>query len=142
MAEQGSLGPILKAARERVHLSQSELASRVGLAANHIARLESGEKGIPRFDTVARLAAELGLSLDDLSSACGYVVSTKLKPKDRTAIAQAANELAQVLTSVKLVENSLTSAIASLQRQAGLPELAPAPLRKGNRKRSPQRKRK
>ena len=121
MAERRALGPILRAARQRVRLTQSELAYRVGLAPNHVARLESGEKGVPRFDTVARLASQLGLSLDDLSRACGYTEATKVGSKDRTAIAQCANELAKVREAVESVDKRLTSAIGSLQRQAGIP---------------------
>lgn len=120
------MGPILRAARQRVRLTQSELAYRVGLAPNHIARLESGEKGVPRFDTVARLAAQLGLSLDELSWACGYTEATKVGPKDRTAIAQCANELTKVLEAVESVDRRLSSAIGSLQRQAGIPHEPPS----------------
>lgn len=128
------MGPILRSARERVHLTQSELASRVGLAPNHIARLESGEKGVPRFDTVARLASQLGLSLDELSWACGYTEATRVGPKDRTAIAQCANELSKVLEAVKTVDKRLSSAIGSLQRQAGIPhETASGGLRRKRR---------
>lgn len=136
MEEPEALGPILRAARERASLTQTELAARVGLAPNHVARLETGEKGIPRFDTVARLAAELGLSLDDLSRACGYTESTKVKAKDRTAIAQAANQLANVLESLKEVDKSLTTAIAALQRQAGIPAKAPPRPRAKRRRKS------
>lgn len=144
MAEQGALGPILRAARERAHLTQAQLAARVGLASNHIARLESGEKGIPRFDTVARLAAELGLSLDELSWSCGYTEQAKVRTKDRTAIAQAANDLAKVLEAVQSlgatfakVEKSLSGAVTSLQRQAGIPKESPeSPRRKKQKRRS------
>ena len=132
MAEQGALGPILRAAREHAHLSQAELAQRVGLAPNHIARLESGEKGIPRFDTVARLAAQLGLSLEELSRACGYTERANVRTKERTAIAQAANDLAKALHSVQSlgatftkVEKALSAAVTSLQRQAGIPKESP-----------------
>lgn len=134
MAERGTLGPILRAARERVHLTQTELAARVGLAPNHIARLESGEKGIPRFDTVARLAAELGLSLDELSWSCGYTETSKMRPKDRTAVAQTANELVKVLAAIKSAEKSLAKAVASLQRQAGVPKEPPPPRSRRKRR--------
>jgi transcriptional regulator with XRE-family HTH domain len=103
-------------------LTQSELAARVGLAPNHIVRLESGEKAVPRFDTVARLAAELGLSLDEISWACGYTEVAKLRPKDRTAVAQTANQLAKALEIVRSVDKGLSTAIGSLQRQAGIPK--------------------
>jgi transcriptional regulator with XRE-family HTH domain len=53
-------------------LTQAALAREVGITPNHLNRLESGEKLLPRFDTLARLAARLGLSLDVMAIACGY----------------------------------------------------------------------
>lgn len=119
------LGPIIRAARERVHLTQSQLASRVGLAANHITRLENGEKGVPRFDTVARLAAELGLSLDELSKACGYASISGIRPKDRAALAEAANEITEAAEYLRSAGESLSDIVQSLQRQAGIPKVSP-----------------
>lgn len=71
-AEDKQLGERLRAARIGLGLSQAQLAKRVGLAPNHIARIESGTKTAPRFSTVARIAGELGVSLDSLSAACGW----------------------------------------------------------------------
>lgn len=62
------LGAALREARLALSLTQTELAARAGLAPNHVARLENGEKASPRFTTVARLAAVLGLSLDELAA--------------------------------------------------------------------------
>jgi transcriptional regulator with XRE-family HTH domain len=61
----------LQAEREHAKLSQAELAEGAGLAPNHVARLERGEKAFPRFDTVAKLARELGVSLDWIAAECG-----------------------------------------------------------------------
>ncbi len=49
-------------ARERLHLSQSELARRMGLRANVISRLESAQHS-PRLDTLIAYARALGLGL-------------------------------------------------------------------------------
>lgn len=136
------LGPIFRAARERVHLTQSQLASRVGLAHNHITRLENREKGVPRFDTVARLAAELGLSLDELAKACGYTSSSGVRPKDRAAIAQAANDLTEAIGYLRSAGEALSTLAQSLQRQAGIPKILPErprpePRKKKRRKTKP-----
>jgi transcriptional regulator with XRE-family HTH domain len=74
------VGQLLQAARRRAKLSQAELAANAGLAANHVARLERGEKAYPRFDTVAKLAAQLGVSLDWIAAECGLVTGPRRPP--------------------------------------------------------------
>lgn len=138
MAKRRSLGPILREAREEANLTQSELAARAGLAPNHVARLEASKKMSPRFDTVARLAAELGLSLDQISVDCAYVEAVRLRPKQRLALAGPANDLNTALEVVRVAEKSLVSAIASLRKEAGIPETPPPPIA---RKRGPRTRR-
>lgn len=48
-------------------LTQSALAKRVGLDPSQVSRLEQG-KGNPRWGTVRRIAAGLGVSLADLAT--------------------------------------------------------------------------
>lgn len=55
----------LRAAREARGLSQSRLARLADVATSTVNRIERGER-IPRVDVLARLAAELGVSVDDL----------------------------------------------------------------------------
>jgi transcriptional regulator with XRE-family HTH domain len=107
----------LRAARERAGLSQAALAEKVGLAPNHVARLEAGEKSNPRFETVGRLASELGLSLDELAAACGYSRKAAFAPKDLAAIAEAASRLTVARASIHTVDSKLSETIASLQQQ-------------------------
>jgi len=53
----------LRLMREASHLSQAQLAARVGTKQPAIARLESG-RYLPRLDLLARVAAALGARLD------------------------------------------------------------------------------
>jgi ribosome-binding protein aMBF1 (putative translation factor) len=53
----------VKQLRESRHLSQAELAAKVGTKQPAIARLESG-RGIPRLDFLQRIADALGARLD------------------------------------------------------------------------------
>lgn len=66
-----SVGAVLKAARERAGMSQSDLARSAAISPNMVSRLEAGERLAPTFVTVAKLAAALGLSLDELAIAIG-----------------------------------------------------------------------
>jgi transcriptional regulator with XRE-family HTH domain len=56
----------LRELRERRHLSIRELSDRSGVAAAMIARLEHGEMEA-KADALDRLAAALGVSLEDLT---------------------------------------------------------------------------
>ena len=127
------LGGILRAARERAGLTQATLGERVGLAPNHIARLEAGEKSNPRFETVGKLAAELGLSLDELAVACGYSRKAAIAPRDLAAISEAANQLTAVRASIHLVDAKLSEALTSLHQQLHTPAGAKQVRRKPRR---------
>jgi len=53
----------LKAARERQGLSLADLAARTGIAKPNLSRFENTTRGMPKLDTLNRVADELGLSL-------------------------------------------------------------------------------
>jgi transcriptional regulator with XRE-family HTH domain len=61
-ARRAELGEQLRALREVQHLSQSELARRMGSTQPAIARLEAGRVA-PSLDTLDRAAAALGVEL-------------------------------------------------------------------------------
>ena len=104
-------------------MTQAELASRVGLAANHVARIEKGEKSHPRFETVARIAAELGLSLDGLAAACG--LKNRGTGGDTFAAGRkAALGLRRAQAQLEQVQKSLNQTAGELERAAGSSEPA------------------
>jgi transcriptional regulator with XRE-family HTH domain len=61
----------VRAARERSHLTQAELAQRVGVSRAAIAELEAGRIQQPRAAVFARLSAVLGIPAAILLAATG-----------------------------------------------------------------------
>lgn len=56
-------GQIIEEARKKAHLTQEELAKRVGANKSYISRIENG-KTEPKISTFYRIAAALGLSVE------------------------------------------------------------------------------
>lgn len=61
-------GAAILAKRERLGIPQNELASRLGVSASYLSRIETGtEKPGLTSATVRKLALELGVDLDDIT---------------------------------------------------------------------------
>ena len=60
-----AFGNRVRAARERLGITQEDLAARVGMSPSHMSIVERGVK-VPRMDTVVKLANELDVSADFL----------------------------------------------------------------------------
>lgn len=56
-------GQLIEDARKNAHLTQDELANRIGSNKSYISRIENG-KTEPKVSTFYRIAAALGLSID------------------------------------------------------------------------------
>ena len=65
------LASVVRSARERLHLTQAELASRVGVSRATIAELEAGRIQQPRAAVFTRLAGALGIPVALLLSSTG-----------------------------------------------------------------------
>ena len=65
MMDQVAIGARIKAARERVHLTQEQLAEIVDISPTHMSVIERGVK-TPKLDTFVRIANALGVSTDAL----------------------------------------------------------------------------
>jgi transcriptional regulator with XRE-family HTH domain len=61
--ELGDIGSKLREERERAHISQRELARRLGVSASLISQIESGQSK-PSVSTLYAIVTELGVSLD------------------------------------------------------------------------------
>jgi transcriptional regulator with XRE-family HTH domain len=61
----GNLGKNLRHARERLGLTQEDVAERSGVHATEVSRIEGGKRD-PRVSTVARLAKALSVAPGDL----------------------------------------------------------------------------
>ena len=59
------IGTRLREERERVQISQRELARRIGLSASLISQIESGQSK-PSVSTLYSIVTELGVSVDDV----------------------------------------------------------------------------
>jgi transcriptional regulator with XRE-family HTH domain len=88
-----SLGEVLKAHRLRTRLSQSAVARRAGLDASVLSNIESGNRESLRFETVAKLAEVLGVSLDAIAAECGF----RFKATTRSSIGTDIAQLAELL---------------------------------------------
>jgi transcriptional regulator with XRE-family HTH domain len=56
----------LRRQRQRLGLSQQQLAARVGLKQPNISRIESGRNDYPRLESIKRLAKALRCKVEDL----------------------------------------------------------------------------
>jgi transcriptional regulator with XRE-family HTH domain len=62
------LGRLLREARG--DRSVNEIATRAGISAETLRKIETGRAPTPAFFTVAALAGALGLSMDEIASRC------------------------------------------------------------------------
>ena len=63
--DQVAIGARIKAARERVHLTQEQLAEIIDISPTHMSVIDRGVK-TPKLDTFVRIANALGVSTDAL----------------------------------------------------------------------------
>ena len=63
--DQVAIGARITAARERVHLTQEQLAEIIDISPTHMSVIERGVK-TPKLDTFVRIANALGVSTDAL----------------------------------------------------------------------------
>ena len=82
--------------RGRLHLTQSELAQRVGVSRSAISELEAGRISQPRATVFIRLAKALGLPAAALLAAAGYPASEVMLEMEADEIALLAASLAQL----------------------------------------------
>ena len=65
LVDLGAIGSRIKAAREKKHLTQDDLAAIVDLSSTHISVIERGVKP-PKLETFVNIANALGVSADTL----------------------------------------------------------------------------
>jgi len=69
-----SLARLVRDSRQRLRLTQVELARRVGVSRSEIAEIEAGRIASPRAAVAARLSEALGLPLVGIVAAAGYAL--------------------------------------------------------------------
>ena len=65
--EQSTIGKTIRKYRQDKEMSQEALARAANLSLPTIVKIESGETPNPSIDTVKKIAAALGMSIDDLT---------------------------------------------------------------------------
>ena len=78
---ESSFGALVKAARERLKISQDELGQRVGVQRPQISKIESGERG-PSFEVACRLAVVLDIDLRSVGAADLRAVSETISSEE------------------------------------------------------------
>jgi transcriptional regulator with XRE-family HTH domain len=86
----------VRANRERLRLTQGELAEKVGVSRSAISELEAGRIEQPRAAVFARLAKALGLPAAALLAAAGYPAEEVLMGLEADEIGLLASSLAQL----------------------------------------------
>lgn len=69
---------LLKRERERAGFTVRDLAKAAGLVPSTVSRLESGLIGSPKPDQLQRLAGALGIDVEELYAAAGYMAPSGL----------------------------------------------------------------
>ena len=95
-SDPSALGRLVREQRAKLHLTQSELATRVGVSRSAISELEAGRIEQPRATVFARLAAALGLPAAALLAAAGYPASEVLLELEADELAVLATSLARL----------------------------------------------
>ncbi|MBI3522071.1 MAG: helix-turn-helix transcriptional regulator [Chloroflexi bacterium] len=78
LAAAPSLGRLVRSNRERLHLTQAQLAERVGVSRSAISELEAGRIEQPRATVFARLGKTLGVPAVVLLAAAGYPAESEI----------------------------------------------------------------
>ena len=126
-----SLALVVRSARERLHLTQAELAKRVGVSRAAIAELEAGRIEQPRAGVFARLASVLGIPVALL------LASTGVADPEAAAVADLeADELvAMAATMVRMADRDrrwLRDRMVELRELLVLRRASAAKRRKGS----------
>lgn len=70
-------GKYIKQLRDSRELSVRELSRRSGVSVAHISQLESGQRGIPKPETIKKLADGLQCDYDELMEVAGYGIGSQ-----------------------------------------------------------------
>jgi transcriptional regulator with XRE-family HTH domain len=89
-----TLAQLVREQREKLHLTQAELAARVGVSRSAISELEAGRIEQPRASVFMRLAAALGLPAAVLLAAAGHPSSALALELEADVLAVLAASLA------------------------------------------------
>lgn len=125
MAQGRNVGVVLKAARLEAGLSVRDLERASGVTTALIAKLESGSRPDPSFRTIERLAAAIGISLDEVASRARGGAKAESAPSEASR--------AKALAALDKAAKTTDSARAAID--AAVAVLAPTAKKKTGRRR-------
>jgi transcriptional regulator with XRE-family HTH domain len=106
------IGKVLRDARLQAGLSLRGAAERAGMTAAQLSRVEAGKSASPEFITVARIAAVVDLSLDEVaarSGAPGHRRRDKAKRTSGLVMSRAVADLARITKAASEMVESASS---------------------------------
>ena len=118
-----TFGTFIKEIRTKRNLSLREVASRLGIAASYLSRVESGKVG-PSEHLIAQLAPILECSMNDLA-----IMAGNLPPQVRSALDRCGSEPADVLRELAAIYSG-TSAVEQQINNNDI-EIVPGSKRRG-----------
>jgi len=97
MANNKSLGKILRQRRVTLLLTLGELSAKSGVSPSHLARIEKGDR-FPSARVLRKIAKPLGFSEGELFTLAGYLPSQPLSTADSFSVEQLDPYVAMVLS--------------------------------------------
>ena len=106
----------LKELKKKTGMSTKRIAEQTNLPERTISRIFSGDTDAPRVDTLRRIAAVLGASLDEIFAECGSIVANV----DQVALQAEVEKLNSELTLLRAEVSVLKEKNASLSAENDL----------------------
>lgn len=107
-----AIGEVLQSAREQMKMSQGGLSEATGMPQAVISRVEGGQREAPRFETVARMAAGLQISLDDVAAACGLSGGKPGKVQSKSNMPAVAAEARAIQRELRALQRRVDKLVA------------------------------
>ena len=96
----------LKELKKKANLTSKQIAERANLPERTVLRIFSGETNDPRIDTVRRIVAVVGGSLDDIFAESGAVIGDQNLAALQAEVERLTVELASVTTELSVTKNT------------------------------------
>jgi transcriptional regulator with XRE-family HTH domain len=110
------IGAAIKARRQSEGLSQAAVARRARIHAPMLSRIERDERSDPYFSTIAKVAAAIGLSLDQLAAEAGLPAVRRIRATSSAETARIDEDLTLVKRNLDRAQDCLTRAKSRLSK--------------------------
>jgi transcriptional regulator with XRE-family HTH domain len=96
----------LKELKKKANLTSKQIAERANLPERTVVRIFSGETNDPRIDTVRRIVAVVGGSLDDIFAESGAVIGDQNLAALQAEVERLTVELSSAMTELSVTKNT------------------------------------